>query len=285
MKFFLFILLFVSTVASASELKILSWNLFMLPKPILFSGQQTRAKLMAKELAKTSYDIIVMQEAFSGPTRQKLRQALKAKYPYQITLVRDNNFLHFLNSGVFVVSRHPFKVLEQLYYSDCTNTDCFASKGALFLEITLPDNKKVQMATTHLQAWNTEKSRLVRRSQLTEIKETFDRFAFTGIPQILVGDLNIDAFVGSEYTESLKFLGMTSTPLTGPLNYTNGYLIDCFKVPGNDAVPEWIDHVWLNSRGTVATVVDKAARPFTGMIDDKLCPLSDHHALEARITL
>ena len=40
---------------------------------------------------------------------------------------------------------------------------------------------------------------------------------------VLVGDLNIDGKIEPEYSESISLMGLTSTPLDGPLTATNGF--------------------------------------------------------------
>jgi hypothetical protein len=63
----------------AATLKLLTWNLFMIPKPINFSLQQTRAPLIAEALLNRDNDVLVFQETFSGSARRKIMKNLKQK--------------------------------------------------------------------------------------------------------------------------------------------------------------------------------------------------------------
>lgn len=273
-------------MAQASELKILSWNLFMLPKPLNFSLQQTRAKMMAEFLPQSGHDIYLFQETFAGMTKKKLSKAFKKSHPHQARLESDKKFPHLLDSGLIVFSKYPFKVIGKDYYQKCTNTDCFAAKGVLLIEVTMPDKKKVQIATTHLQAWETQKAVEVRRAQLTQVKNLLAKHSQADIPQLLVGDLNIDGFVPDEYPSTLNFLNMESAPLQGSQPATNGYIIECYKKPGKDNTPQWLDHVWLKANQSKAVVLYRHALEYQGIFKKKkVCPLSDHRAVEAKILL
>lgn len=280
-NFFLFLGLLLSFQLQAATLKLLTWNLFMIPKPINFSLQQTRAPLIAEALLKRDNDVLVFQETFSGSARKKIIKQLKEIYPHQTRL--KGTFLH-LNSGLLVLSKYPFRVLDSLHFKNCTNSDCFAAKGIILVEVTLPEGEKIQIATTHLQAWNNDKSRNVRLKQLAEIKEVLDQNAASGIPQVLAGDLNIDGQLPEiEYNKALSVLEMESSPLSGNLKITNGFNVSCYKTPGGEANGEWLDHVFLKKHETPASVLSKTVVPLTGMIKNETCPLSDHYAVEAVI--
>jgi len=64
------------------ELKILSWNIYMLPHCSLINGNTRRAKAIAENLSGSEYDIIVFQEAFDYRARKIIRNILNKKYPY-----------------------------------------------------------------------------------------------------------------------------------------------------------------------------------------------------------
>lgn len=279
-------MIFLPLLVQASELKILSWNLFMLPKPINFSLQRTRTKLMAELLPDTGHDIYFFQEAFAGKTKKQLTKAFNKSHPFHASLDSDKKFPHFLGSGLLVFSRFPFKVIGRDYYKDCAHTDCFAAKGVLLVEVTLPDQKKIQIATTHLQAWEDQKAIKIRSLQLKQVHKLFEKNIKPDVPQILVGDLNIDGLIPDEYNMALQILNMTSAPLQGPQPATNGYTIDCYKKPGKDNTPQWLDHVWINPHQSKAIVLSRKALEYKGIFKkNKVCYLSDHRPIEANISL
>ena len=59
--------------SSGRVLRILSWNIYMLPNASLVSsGQQERAPCIGRVLAAADYDIVVLQEAFHKRARREI---------------------------------------------------------------------------------------------------------------------------------------------------------------------------------------------------------------------
>ena len=282
---FIFIFFMMPTMLFAQDLKIVSWNVYMLPKPIKFSLQPDRTKLIGDIFEKSDYDFIFFQEAFSSKFRSTVGKRIKNKYPHQYVLPRSRRITHVMNSGVYVASKKPFEILGHYYYTKCASADCFAAKGVLLIEQKTESGKKVQFAITHMQAGKNENKVNIRRSQIKEIKALLDKHARPGVPQFLVGDLNIDAHLPIEYPESIKTLEMSNTPLVGTMNSTNGFKVSCYNVPGEENAGEWLDHVWLRENRSEAHVTTKKVIPYYGKINGKDCPLSDHYAVEALIHL
>ncbi len=277
----LFVLFLLSTSVFAMDLSILSWNTFLIPPPFNITKQDERADLMAKKLLAINHDIIFFQEAFLDSKREHIINDLKPEYPYSAAPEKGTGLIQFQDSGLFIVSKYPMKVLEQVIFEDCSGSDCFASKSAIIVEISLPDNNKLQMIDTHLQGWDEVN---IRQKQLLQIKMMMKRNAQFGIAQVLVGDLNIDGKKDIEYQESLKLMDMTSIPLVGQLDSSNGFSTrGCFDTPGGESEGEWLDHVWLNSNHTQTEVYSKKVVPILGNLGHLECPLSDHYALEAYI--
>lgn len=286
MKKILVILLLLPVLAFAEEVKLLTWNVFMLPRPINFSRQKERTALIGKALLETDYDIILLQEAFVGRFRKDVSRIIGHKYPYQDHLAKSRRLLHFLNSGLYIASRYPFEVLGWHYFNECTNIDCLSSKGVLLVEVTTPKGKKVQIAMSHMQAWDDKKAVETRKNQIEEIKTLLDTYSRPNVPQILAGDLNIDGKVDLEYPAALATLQMISTSLKGPILASNGFKVDCYKTPGGHSDGQWLDHFWLRAQGTESVIFDKKVRPFFAVMKgDKECSLSDHYAVEATLKL
>ena len=290
MKFFVLFLFILIVPATASDLSVLTWNTFLIPHPINSTRQEERADLMAKKLKAMNDDIIFFQEAFLDSKREQLINELSSGYPYFAVPKEGNGFFKFIGPGLFIVSKYPMKVLDQIIFDDCAGMDCFAAKGAILVEIYLPQSnpnssyRTIQMVNTHLQAWTDPSAVLVRKKQLQQIKEMMKTNAKMGVAQVLVGDLNIDGKLASEYTDSLHLMEMFSTPLEGQLTSTNGFSTsECFDNPGGAPEGEWIDHLWLNSNNTDTTIYGKKIIPIFGELDSKKCPLSDHHAVRAQI--
>lgn len=262
--------------AQAADLRVLSWNTYMLPKPIKMSNQEVRTKVIAEKLKGENYDFIFMQESFIGSFRNYVGKALRGEYPYQYYLGNNKFIYPFFGSGVFVLGKHPFKVVDKVYYKKCGAADCWASKGAVLVESRLPSGKTVQFAVTHLQA--KEKLGSVRMFQLNQVKQMLDKNKKTGVPQFLVGDLNIDT-TEPEFDQGQKLMEMSATQLSGPIDHTN--VIECYKKP--DAQKEQIDHIWVSSN-TGLKDSSLVARDISYEYKGKTCQAADHYAVEGHFT-
>jgi len=262
-------------MAQSESLKVLSWNVFMLPKPIKQSLQSTRRKIIPQKLKGSEHDIYFLQEAFMGSFRSETIRALKKTHPHQIHLNKWRGF-PFFSSGLHVLSRYPIKAIDWTYFRNCAEADCFSTKGVLLVEVTLPSGKKVQVATTHMQA--SRQHGEIRRIQMDDIKRILDRYGDPKIPQLLVGDLNINN-TDPEFTWSLELLGFKPLELVGPILYTSGLENKCYK---GGSSRKWVDHIWhrhlRTSRSTKLRV-----KVFDFQHEGKTCPLSDHHAVEAEL--
>jgi endonuclease/exonuclease/phosphatase family metal-dependent hydrolase len=276
---FRFILLFAFLIGSANAdtLRILSWNVFMLPKPIKNSLQKERTKEISNELALTSHDVLVFQEAFSGRFRKQVKKNMGQTHPYTYYL-KKKSFFSIFGSGLFMVSRYPFEVLDHIYYSTCSGSDCYASKGALLVRVKLPTGKSVQIMTTHLQS--KREAAEDRRSQVEEIKVVLNQHRNPQEPLIFLGDLNIDS-TDPEFEWSLSTLGLKNLELVGPIQKTSSLVNPCFKTGDN---PKWVDHIWYRNLPATSSLTMRV-KPFVFEKDENFCPLSDHHAVEAELTI
>lgn len=284
MKLIVFLFSIFSVVANAHDLSVLTWNTFLLPPPVNYTRQAERGALMTNKLLKLDHDIVFFQEAFYESERNLIIKEISSTYPYVVIPKKGDGFFQFINSGLMIASKYPIKVLDQVVFDDCVFSDCFASKSAIIIEVTLPNNRVVQMLNTHLQAWNEVKAIAVRKKQLQQIKDLMKANSRMGVAQILVGDLNINGKVEGEYTEALNLMEMSSGPLEGPINFSNGFATsDCYDNPGGDPDGEWVDHLWLNANGTETEIHSKKVVPIFGSMGAKNCPLSDHYAVEAFI--
>ncbi len=267
----LLLLLFVSS-AFATELRLLTYNVYMIPKPVRFSKQNIRTAAFIDVLSKSRSDVILLQEAFCGTFRKKISKALMTTHPYSYHLPMKFDFTHWMNSGVMVFSKYPFTVLDSAYYKDCAGADCLASKGVVLLDLTV-DGKHLHVATTHMQASGTYGT--VRQKQLMDIKNVFDKHATPGVPQILAGDLNVDAMNGLEFITVLKLTGLTAegSDLT---QSSKAQKTSCFGKKDTPARTRK-DHVLHRGPVTVKTQVE-----YVKWTDDRVeCDLSDHHPVSA----
>lgn len=255
-------------------LNLLSLNVYMLPKPIKWTLQEERTIAITEQLRNSNYDFIFLQEAFMSDFRKNISEKLKQEYPYSYYLERDTKWFHFMGSGVFILSRYPIQVLGKLYFDDCASFDCLASKGAFLFESKLPNGKTFQFATSHLQAGR-EHGKL-RMKQLEQIRLLLEKNFKKDVPQLLVGDLNIN-FPDSEFKQGLELLNMNYASLVGEIKTTSARSTDCYDTP---TIQMWIDHVWMDKNLEVENP-EIAVKDFSFKYHGNLCPSSDHHGVVA----
>lgn len=185
-----------------SELRILSWNIFMLPNfafPKI--GQLERAQAIVEQLKNEAYDVIVFQEAFEKKARAILWEGLKEKFPFAAG-PGEGGFLK-LNSGVWILSKFEFTSVAEIQFNTCKIADCMSKKGAILVEL-IKNGKMFQVIGTHLQS---EDYPDTRREQFTDIAEKLLKpFEKENVPQFIVGDLNTPADDAKNYNEMLTLL-------------------------------------------------------------------------------
>ncbi len=273
MKFFLLLFVLIPVSSFAYDFKVLSWNVYMLPKPIKNSMQKTRSGIIPGQISQSDHDLIFMQEAFMKSFRNKMRDGLAKTHPHTYYLKNNRFPIPVFGSGLFVLSKFPLRLIDHIYYTSCASADCLASKGAAMIEITLPDNQLIQVVNTHLQA--TVGAGRIRMKQLGQIHRMLLRNKKENVPQFLIGDLNIDIHQ-PEFQMGLNLLGMNYAQLTGPILNTGGRPNECFK---SGSTLDWIDHMWFDNYSITSS--EMRVRLFEFQRRGKTCPLSDHHAIEA----
>lgn len=258
----------------------------MLPKPIKNSEQKNRSELQGKELSKiqSELDFVVLNEAFTKRSRNNISDKMK-DLPHTARLPRKGGILKVMDSGVMVMSRYPIEVLGQSYYKKCGKADCFASKGVLLVEVTLPSGKKVQVASTHLQSGQQEKYARIRETQLAQIKELLSQHARPGVPQLLAGDLNMDSKKSDEFSRALAFLNMTSTEDSGEIKTSKSSQVSCFGAVDKEDPKAWLDHVLISKQGGLSQVIQKESLPLRSTLNGMNCDLSDHLPVKAKISI
>jgi endonuclease/exonuclease/phosphatase family metal-dependent hydrolase len=257
------------------ELKILSWNIYMLPYISLFNSNDQRAKIIADKLKASDYQIIVFQEAFSSKCRHVLARNLSKSYPYQYGPANKNKLPFRTNSGLWVLSKIPLTELGEFQFSVCKGFDAVARKGAVLFEGRF-NGAKFQLLTTHLQA---ENSHALRKRQCAEIKEhLLNPFFREDTPQFICGDFNIDMDDTSNYRQMLQTLDAKNGELSGNIKVTYDELNNnlAYNANGKRRI---IDYVLVRNEGLIGKIERKVQTFFTN-IGGRESNLSDHYAME-----
>jgi endonuclease/exonuclease/phosphatase family metal-dependent hydrolase len=194
------------------NLKILSWNIYMLPRIVVQKHKRGRAYAIVEELKKSEFDIIVFQEAFFPASREIIKNGLREIFPFDYGPANNEGLTLRTNSGIWIISKTPLKVLKTTQFKACTGNDCWARKGAMLLEGTWHD-KPFQILGTHLQADGFDK---IREKQMDQIYlELLAENKKEGVPQIICGDMNTEREMKEHYCKMLDCLDAEDGEISG----------------------------------------------------------------------
>jgi endonuclease/exonuclease/phosphatase family metal-dependent hydrolase len=268
-----------SVMPSPLQLKILSWNIRMLPFVDLFREKDDRAEAIAKVLCSKDYDIIVFQEAFTARARTVIYHSLQEKYPYAYGPVNGSGVSLKFNSGIWILSKIRLVLKKEITFKQSDGFDWFARKGAVLFEGSL-HNTIFQLIATHLQ--DEDYPQIIREKQLTEIYEKLIiPFSVAEKPQIICGDFNTDEECAEKYYGMLNLLNAEDGVLTGTAKFSFGdRLNDAF--PSARKNPRLIDYVLTRNSKFIRWVQRKVAVLKSTWGEGKEY-LSDHHGIEAVI--
>ena len=234
---------------STAACKILTWNVQMLPTfpdiPPLQKGQSLRAPWIIEHLGASDYDIIVLQEVIDRKMTDALRVGLKERYPHLVS-VDSKRGLAGCTGGILFASKIPLKYVAHIVFKNVSGVDALAEKGCVLVEAQF-DGVRFQIAATHLQAGDDT----VRDKEVPEIFEGIIKAHKTeGVPQILLGDMNIAAGTDS-FQRLLAITEMQNFALDDARPYTTDG--ENSWNPKSKR-PKHIDHILLNPRGTGTTI-------------------------------
>jgi sphingomyelin phosphodiesterase len=268
--------------AYPKKIKVLSWNIFMLPGVAKAKGRSARAAAIGEILSKSDYDIIVFQEAFQQRARRKVRKYLAKVYPYQAGPANRKFLSLKTNSGLWIFSKYPITDSHAIVFKNRSGIDAFSRKGALLAEINV-GHQLIQVVGTHLQSSGGD---WIRHSQCVEfyhklLKEHHKPY----VPQIICGDFNINKSNEEVYRQMLQILGAKDGDLTGDFHYSYDRVKNDLKQDeGKDQ--HLIDYILLrNADNDKLTCVNRQIRAFRKSWCPKHADLSDHFAVEAEIQL
>jgi endonuclease/exonuclease/phosphatase family metal-dependent hydrolase len=266
------------------KLKILTWNLYMRPRLAFHNGQIKRAAAIVEQLKDQNVDVIVFQETFDNKARNIIWQGLKGNFPYQSGDPRHKHF-YKVSTGIFIISKLPLEVIDNIYFSVCGGSDCFAVKGAVLVDV-IKNNHKVQIIGTHLQAADGKKmtGEKIRQIQYEEIKnQLMIPHAEVGVPQFFVGDLNTDKEDKIVYEQLLTAMDVQDGEITGDDQFSSGGGKNDLR-SANDK-PHLIDYILCRSNGCKVSFTQRCVKIFQQHWSKDNKDLSDHYAVFAEIAL
>lgn len=261
-------------------LKILSYNIHMLPPLAKFTGKQRRAKRIGDLLKDSDFDIVVFQEAFHGAARRKIWRRMKETFPYVLGPANRRWYSLKTNSGIWILSKIPLKEVAELDFEYCEGTDCWARKGALLAEGE-HNGQTFQILGTHLEAGG---PREMKVTQYRELDSVLTHFRKDGVPQIAAGDFNTKKFRDTTwYNQLVDILGMDDGPLLSKQKYSSDSYINDIKIQRGDKKKRGvIDFIFYGANGVNASI-NRYVRMPRWQWSKHRQDLSDHFAIEAQI--
>lgn len=262
------------------QIKIMTWNIYMLPRLFVHTGQAKRAAEIVDALKDQDADIIVFEEAFDNKARNIIRNGLKAYFPYESGDPRKNSKWK-TSCGVWIISKVPIDVVKQIFFKEANGSDRLATKGAILVE-GQKNGFCFQLVGTHLQSdLNSGKNvQPIRDKQYAEIKsQLLEPYSHENIPQFIAGDFNTihdDSLCYNHMINSLKF---TPCALKGDRTFSYDYSKNDLVVLVPNNRPQLIDYLFYSAppedalRGSMQIVV------FSKRWDEKHKDLSDHFAV------
>ena len=269
-----------------APIHVLSWNVYMLPHAISYTGQFRRATAIGELLRTEHYDIVLLQEAFGKTSRKKLKRALGNAFPYQIE-PRNNG--KTVNSGLWILSKHPIQDTAFIFYNNCKVSDCHSSKGAVLIELEL-NGQRYQLLNTHVQAEDGKEFAEVRATQFEMIDRLLKEHRKPQVPQFILGDLNTPFDSVAEYQHMLQLLKSTDGAVSAvdapELSTTNPITWGCRN---NDLIPKkWRGNVQLLDYALQRETgypfkLRRELKTYTQQWSKKRKHLSDHYAISLTI--
>jgi endonuclease/exonuclease/phosphatase family metal-dependent hydrolase len=261
------------------QIKIITWNIYMLPRVFIHTGQVERAKEIADTLKNADADIIVFEEAFDNKARNIIRDNLKAYFPYESGDPRKNSWWK-TSCGVWIISKVPIEVVKQIFYKEANGSDRLATKGAILVE-GQKDGFCFRLVGTHLQSdLNSGKNvQPLRDKQYAELKQQLlEPYSNDNIPQFVAGDFNTIHDDSACYNHMVGTLKFTPCELNGDKCFSYDYTRNDLVI-GTNNKPQLIDYLLYSAaphqqlHGNMQIVV------FSKRWNDKHKDLSDHFAV------
>ncbi len=269
----------ISTLnVTGNSLKIISWNIFMLPRFVLRTGQLKRAHEIVNVLKDEDADIIVFQEAFDTNAREIIRKGLLPHFQYE-SGDPPKNIAWKTNSCLWVLSKIPFMVVKHLYFSNGKGPDWFACKGAILIQ-SEKNGFAFQLIGTHLQSnFGGKESHGIRALQCEQIrKELIEPFAEEGVPQFLAGDFNTIHHESENYEQIMSILQAKQFSLHGEHTYSYDHTANDL-IKGIKNKPQLIDYILYTGNSYHIPDARMFINVFRKQWHQKFQDLSDHFAI------
>lgn len=260
-----------------NELKVLSWNIQMLPNALavfskaLQKKQAFRARKIVNYLDSMDFDVIAFQELFDQDIKRFMIRKLSHKYPYiQKTKIKVGKLT---SNGLMIFSKVPMKYIDHEVYEHAVLEDRWAAKGAVIIELNWK-GQQIQICNTHLQAWDSPEAIMARNEQLKEMSALIEKNQDDLQPLLILGDLNTPRQDTDNFNQMLSLLQVEDNPL----NELRPFTYDP-ENSWNEGEPIQLDYIFFDKRrAAVQASAPRLIRPlsqFKGASMD----LADHYGI------
>ena len=134
---------------------------------------EPRAAALGAALLEHDFDVLCLQKAFDASARDVLQGVLGDRYPHRYGPANDSCSLK-INSGVWILSRHPMTDYQELQFDECAGVECLSRKGAILVSGTC-GTCPFRLIATHLQGEEgprfTVGHQRIRDAQIAEIRD------------------------------------------------------------------------------------------------------------------
>lgn len=242
---------YVAGPDTTPELKILSWNIHMLPYCIYAkTKKRKRYREIVKEMNQSDYDIIVFQEAFHNRVRRKMWRRMNEVFPYQYGPANKKAFTWRPNSGIWIVSKTPLIELDEIAFENCVGDGCLARKGVLMVQGNWYGHL-FQILGTHMNGGH------INNSQFHELREKLlDPYQKEGVAQIICGDFNTKTTSADDQWNTLL---RTFDVDTGYVQYDDRDSLHKAEWPVADVCARFPDFFFVRSNGDKDLAVRRMA--------------------------
>lgn len=210
---------------TATELQVLTYNIHGLPW-LIVGPRATQLAAIGQRLAALhrlgrAPQVAVIQEAFTADARAIARESGYRHFVYGpgedgsfaattapsvqlASLERGDHWWKgegvgkWEGSGLILLSDYPITRVHRLSYASqaCAGYDCLAAKGALLARLTLPGERAVDIATTHLNSRTASgvdfhRANRAWLAQIEQLRGFIAAHRDREIPLIVAGDLNV----------------------------------------------------------------------------------------------
>jgi len=231
-----------------TKFTVVQYNIMDRPFWVGQEGQWERVCRIPQALARSiatqeAIDVIVFNESFSGICAQNLHLTdLLASYGWPHYLPTVSAWWKPSDGGIFIASKWPIVVSEDMVYKSCRFPDCLAAKGVQYAGIEKVLNghtKRYHVFGTHLQAWGGPQVAAVRSEQARELARFVEQQEIPSTePVLLAGDFNTRGPGNPQFQALIDSLGVSMPPIVGERKATMDVDNSLFG-----RGPWWVDYV------------------------------------------